>query len=210
MQHILLYVPFSCQSTFLNQKCQQAVCVNEKVENQKQNGDITFCVPVVKKNYCLRVCLLCDSLFRSVTTLGQMVLLLRISSWEMIRLVFNGMQGSKRNSFQWSTRQKRIVSVSRVQGRKKIVFSAVQGKKSCLEIQLQLWQNFVLFWQSSSSLLLSSSPSFIMMAIMSFLIRCQVDQNVVLLKVYLYFDIVILPCLPGTFLQLKRFLKIQS
>ena len=58
-----------------------------------------------------------------------MVLLLRISSWEMIRLVFNWMQGSKRNSFQWSTRQKRIVSVSRVQGRKKIVFSAVQGKK---------------------------------------------------------------------------------
>ena len=48
--------------------------------------------------------------------------------------------------------------------------------------------------------MLSSSPSFIMMAIMSFLIRCQVDQNVVLLKVYLYFDIVILPCLPGTFL----------
>ena len=129
MQHILLYVPFSCQSSFLNQKPQQAVCVNEKVENQKQNGDITFCVPVVKKNYCLRVCLLCDSLFRSVTTLGQMVLLLRISSWEMIRLVFNGMQGSKRNSFQWITRQKRIVSVSRVQGRKKIVFSAVQGKK---------------------------------------------------------------------------------
>ena len=145
MQHILFYVPFSCQSTFLNQKPQQAVCVNEKVENQKQNGDITFCVPVVKKNYCLRVCLLCDSLFRSATTLGQMVLLLRISSWEMIRLVFNGMQGSKRNSFQWSTRQKRIVSVSRVQGRKKIVFSAVQGKKkSCLEIWLQLWQNFCL------------------------------------------------------------------
>lgn len=49
MQHILLYVLFSCQSTFLNQKPQQAVCVNEKVENQKQNGDITFCVPVVKK-----------------------------------------------------------------------------------------------------------------------------------------------------------------
>ena len=136
MQHILLYVPFSCQSTFLNQKPQQAVCVNEKVENQKQNGNITFCVPVVKKNYCLRVCLLCDSLFRSVTTLGQMVLLLRISSWEMIRLVFNGMQGSKRNSFQWSTRQKRIVSVSRVQGRKKIVFSAVQGKKRKLSVNL--------------------------------------------------------------------------
>ena len=74
-----------------------------------------------------------------------MVLLLRISSWEMIRLVFNWMQGSKRNSFQWSTMQKRIVSVSRVQGRKKIVFSAVQGKKkSCVEIWLQLWQNFCL------------------------------------------------------------------
>lgn len=129
-----------------------------------------------------------------------MVLLLRISSWEMIRLVFNGMQDSKRNSFQWSTRQKRIVSVSRVQGRKKDSFQcSARKKKSCLEIWLQLWQNFVLFWQSSSSLLLSSSPSFIMMAIMSFLIRCQVDQNVVLLKVYLYFDIVILSSLPGTF-----------
>lgn len=131
-----------------------------------------------------------------------MVLLLRISSWEMIRLVFNGMQGSKRNSFQWSTRQKRIVSVSRVQGRKKIVFSAVQGKKKAVwKFGYNCGRIFVLFWQSSSSLLLSSSPSFIiMMAIMSFLIRCQVDQNVVLLKVYLYFDIVILPCLPGTFL----------
>ena len=94
------------------------------------------CQLIVKKNYCLRVCLLYDSLFRSVTTLGQMVLLLRISSWEMIRLVFNGMQGSKRNSFQWSTRQKRIVSVSRVQGRKKIVFSAVQGKKRKLSVNL--------------------------------------------------------------------------
>ena len=132
MQHILLYVPFSCQSTFLNQKPQQDVCVNEKVENKKQNGDITCCVPVVKKNYCLRVCLLCDSLFRSVTTLGQMVLLLRISSWEMIRLVFNEMQGSKRNSFQWSTRQKRIVSVSRVQGRKKDSFQCSARKKKKL------------------------------------------------------------------------------
>ena len=172
-----------------------------------------FVCQLLKKNYCLRVCLLCDSLFRSVTTLGQMVLLLRISSWEMIRLVFNGMQGSKRNSFQWSTRQKKIVSVSRVQGRKKIVFSAVQGKKkkAVCKFGYNCGRIFVLFWQSSSSsLLLSSSPSFIMMAIMSFLIRCQVDQNVVLLKVYLYFDIVILPCLPGTFLQLKLFLKIQS
>lgn len=159
-----------------------------------------FVCQLLKKNYCLRVCLLCDSLFRSVTTLGQMVLLLRISSWEMIRLVFNGMQGSKRNSFQWSTRQKRIVSVSRVQGRKKIVVSAVQGKKKAVwKFGYNCGRIFVLFWQSSSSLLLSSSPSFFMMAIMSFLIRCQVDQNVVLLKVYLYFDIVILPCLPGTF-----------
>lgn len=74
-----------------------------------------------------------------------MVLLLRISSWEMIRLVFNGMQDSKRNSFQWSTRQKRIVSVSRVQGRKKDSFQcSARKKKSCLEIWLQLWQNFCL------------------------------------------------------------------
>lgn len=130
-----------------------------------------------------------------------MVLLLRISSWEMIRLVFNGMQDSKRNSFQWSTRQKRIVSVSRVQGRKKDSFQCSARKKKKLSGNLvtTVAEFFVLFWQSSSSLLLSSSPSFIMMAIMSFLIRCQVDQNVVLLKVYLYFDIVILSSLPGTF-----------
>lgn len=130
-----------------------------------------FVCQLLKKNYCLRVCLLCDSLFRSVTTLGQMVLLLRISSWEMIRLVFNGMQGSKRNSFQWNTRQKRIVSVSRVQGRKKIVFSAVQEKKkkAVCKFGYNCGRIFVLFWQSSSSsLLLSSSPSFIMMAIMSY------------------------------------------
>lgn len=115
-----------------------------------------------------------------------------------------------------------------------IVFSGVQGRKEqfqcpeckaekrqfsvqCKEKKKAVWKFgyncgriFVSFWHLSSSLLLSSSPSFIMMAIMSFLIRCQVDQNVVLLKVYLYFDIVILPCLPGTFLQLKLFLKIFS
>lgn len=130
-----------------------------------------------------------------------MVLLLRISSWEMIRLVFNGMQDSKRNSFQWSTRQKRIVSVSRVQGRKKDSFQcSARKKKSCLQIWLQLWQNFCLVLAIIIIIVaVNSSPSFIMMAIMSFLIRCQVDQNVVLLKVYLYFDIVILSSLPGTF-----------
>ena len=128
----------------------------------------------------------------------------------MIRLVFNGMQGSKRNSFQWSTRQKRIVLVSRVQGRKKIVFSAVQGKKkkAVCKFGYNCGRIFVLFWQSSSSsLLLSSSPSFIMMAIMSFLIRCQVDQNVVLLKVYLYFDIVIFTLLARYFSIAQTFFK---
>lgn len=78
--------------------------------------------------------------------------------------------------------------------------SAREKKKAVCKFGYNCGRIFVLFWQSSSSLLLSSSPSFIMMVIMSFLIRCQVDQNVVLLKVYLYFDIVILPCLPGTFL----------
>lgn len=112
-------------------------------------------------------------------------------------IVFSGVQGRK-EQFQCPEckAEKRQFSVQ-----------CKEKKKAVCKFDYNCGRIFVLFWQSSSSLLLSSSPSFNMMAIMSFLIRCQVDQNVVLLKVYLYFDIVILPCLLGTFLQLKLFFK---
>ena len=73
--------------------------------------------------------------------------------------------------------EKNSFSVQSARQKKDSFQCSARKKKAVCKFGYNCGRIFVLFWQSSSSLLLSSSPSFITMAIMSFLIRCQVDQK---------------------------------